>query len=159
MCLLLSFSGPYSYSLRGNPKPISLLVSHFYSRTHTHCCFKLLTLQSTHALQESQKRGDILLYTHTQNITSRASLLPAQHFSLQLAMRSCRLWTQIHYNCDWAQSTSVWIWSTSIYPYLLMYVFMNLSPVIVLYSLRDKWSLKETLVWIRYLALLEWLFV
>lgn len=40
--------------------------SRFSFHTHTHCCFKLLTLQSTHALQESQKRGDILLYTHTK---------------------------------------------------------------------------------------------
>lgn len=27
---------------------------------------------------------------------------------------------------------------------------MDSSPVIVLYSLQDKWSLKETLVWICY---------
>lgn len=30
---------------------------------------------------------------------------------------------------------------------------MNSSPVIVLYSLQDKWSLKENLVWICYLFL------
>lgn len=49
--------------------------------------------------------------------------------------RACQLW-------------AVWIWSTGLYPYLLMYVLMNSSPVIVFCSLQDKWSLKETLVWI-----------
>lgn len=57
-----------------------------------------------------------------------------------------------------AGPAAAWAWSASVYPYLLTCVRTYSSPVIVVfYSFWGKWSLKETLVWIRPVSL-EWLF-
>lgn len=71
VCLLLSLSGPYSNSLSRSKKPVSLFLFLYTAHTHArtgvlNCCIRTTqTLQSTHALQESQKRGDILPYKQT----------------------------------------------------------------------------------------------
>lgn len=130
VCCLASPDHVHTASL--DPKPTTpLWISH--SCSHTQCCFKLL----------HQKNGDALLWLCPLHNTSVYIYVSCEHRYYK---------TATEHVC-----TAVWMWSTSIYPYLLMYVQMNSSPVIVFYSLQDKWSLKENPC-LDPLCL-EWLFV
>lgn len=130
VCLLLSLSGPCSYSLSG-------------SKTHNPSLNFSLLLTHSAVLNCCIRKAETLFFDSVPCTTLQFSSMSAVNtdtIKLQLSM-----------------STAVWMWSTSIYPYLLMYVQMNSSPVIVFYSLQDKWSLKENPC-LDPLCL-EWLFV
>lgn len=156
VCSLLSLSGPHSHSrwkLSRIPAPsdffLFLAHSHKHPPTHTlllmlwNCCNRYTeSLWSTRALQESPKQS----WASTVQ-TSLLALFPAQRLSLQVSTANTNA---IHKRLKLTLHMAVWMWLTSISWYLSVYV-LNSSTVIVLYSLQDKWPLKETLVWIHHL--------
>lgn len=145
-CVLLSLSGPYPHSLSGSKTHLPLSVFPFCS--HTLLFWTAASDKQRRSGQHTLCRSEVLFY-----------LTGKYHFfgsvpctTLQFAATCVHVgWESRYIKCITATelSTAVWMWSTSIYSYLLMCVLMNFSHVIVLYSLQDKWPLKETLVWIR----------
>lgn len=90
VCLLLSFSGPYSYSLSRSKKP-----SLCFSLSRTSCCFKLLQKKQRCSCQHvlcRRARSDIYM--------TCVALFHAQHKFA--ATCSCLKWTQAQDNCNWA---------------------------------------------------------
>lgn len=138
VCCLASLGHIHTASV--DEKPIACFL--FLSSAHTLLVYTAATeKQEALGQQERWKQSNSL-----PNWQTSLLWLCSLH-NTSVCVCSCRLSTDT-ISLTLGSSTAVWMWSTSIYPYLLMYVLMNSSPVPVLYSLQDKWSLKETLVWI-----------